>query len=91
MRKLLDNRLFQMIYGIFKTIVTSLLVIYLVFVVVQRLTNNSSILGYRVFTVATGSTKQKNGGNELPYRLLKRLLRLEPIFTPLSKLKPSSM
>ena len=55
MRKLLDNRLFQIIYGIFKTIVTSLLVIYLVFVVVQRLTNNSSILGYRVFTVATGS------------------------------------
>ena len=28
---------------------------YLAFIVIQRLTNNSSIFGYRVFTVATGS------------------------------------
>lgn len=55
MRKLLDNKIFQIIYGIFRAIVVTLLVIYLLFVVVQRVTNNSDIFGYRVFTVATGS------------------------------------
>ena len=55
MRKLLDNKIFQIVYGILKSIIVVLLIAYLVFVVVQRITNNSSIFGYRVFTVATGS------------------------------------
>lgn len=55
MQKLFNNKIFQVVYGIFRTIVVSLLVVYLAFIVIQRLTNNSSIFGYRVFTVATGS------------------------------------
>lgn len=55
MKKLLDNKIFKIVYKIFRAIVMTFLVAYLVFVIVQRLTNNSAILGYRVFTVATGS------------------------------------
>ncbi len=55
MKKLLENKTFQLIYTIIKIFVVSLLSIYLLFVIIQRFTNNSSILGYRVFTVATGS------------------------------------
>lgn len=55
MKKLLENKTFQLIYTIIKIFVVALLSIYLLFVIIQRFTNNSSILGYRVFTVATGS------------------------------------
>ncbi len=55
MQKLLENKAFKIIYGIIKVFVVSFLVIYLLFVMIQRITNNSSILGYRMFTVATGS------------------------------------
>ncbi len=55
MKKLFENKIFKFIYGIFKAIIVTFLIVYLVFVMVQRLTNNSDIFGYRVFTVATGS------------------------------------
>lgn len=55
MEKLLENKTFQIIYTIIKIFVVAMLSIYLLFVIVQRFTNNSSILGYRVFTIATGS------------------------------------
>ena len=55
MKKLLENKTFQIIYTIIKVFVVAMLSIYLLFVIVQRFTNNSSILGYRVFTIATGS------------------------------------
>ena len=55
MQKLLENKAFKIIYGIIKTFIVSFLVIYLLFVIIQRVTNNSSIFGYRMFTVATGS------------------------------------
>ena len=55
MKKLLENKIFKAVYGIFKAIVMTFLVVYLLFVIIQRLTNNSAIFGYHVFTVATGS------------------------------------
>lgn len=55
MKKLLENKIFKIVYGIFRAIVVTFLIVYLVFVIVQRVTNNADILGYRVFTVATGS------------------------------------
>lgn len=55
MKKLLENKTFKIVYGIIKAFVVALLLIYLLFVIVQRFTNNASILGYRIFTVATGS------------------------------------
>ena len=45
----------SIIYGIIKAFVIGLLVLYLLFVIIQKVTNNASIFGYRVFTIATGS------------------------------------
>lgn len=55
LRKLLDNKYFKTTFKIVEAIIVILMVLYLTFVVVQRITGNKSILGYRVFTVATGS------------------------------------
>jgi signal peptidase I len=65
MQKLLENKAFKIIYGIIKTFVFIFLVIYLLFVIVQRITNNSSILGYRMFTVATGSMEPVYNVNDV--------------------------
>lgn len=55
MKKLLDNKVFRFIYGLFKFIVVLVLVLYVMFLAAQRFSNNRSIAGYRVFTIATGS------------------------------------
>lgn len=65
MQKLLENKAFKIIYGIIKTFIVSFLVIYLLFVIVQRVTNNSSILGYRMFTIATGSMEPVYNVNDV--------------------------
>lgn len=55
MRKIIDNKVFKIIYGLFKFIIIAVLVLYIAFLAIQRFSNNSSIMGYRVFTIATGS------------------------------------
>ena len=65
MKKILENKTFKIIYGIIKTFVIVLLSIYLLFVMIQRYTNNASILGYRVFTVATGSMEPVYNVNDV--------------------------
>lgn len=65
MQKLLETQAFKIIYGIIKTFIVSFLVIYLLFVIVQRVTNNSSILGYRMFTIATGSMEPVYNVNDV--------------------------
>lgn len=55
MKKILDNKIFKLVYGIFKFVIIALLVLYVLFLAMQRFTGNKSILGYRVFTIATGS------------------------------------
>ena len=65
MQKLLENKAFKIIYGIIKTFIVSFLVIYLLFVIIQRVTNNSSIFGYRMFTVATGSMEPVYNVNDV--------------------------
>ena len=65
MQKLLENTAFKIIYGIIKTFIVSFLVIYLLFVIIQRVTNNSSIFGYRMFTVATGSMEPVYNVNDV--------------------------
>ena len=65
MQKLLENKAFKIIYGIIKTFIVSFLVIYLLFVIIQRVTNNSSIFGYRMFTVATGSLEPVYNVNDV--------------------------
>ena len=60
-----ENKAFKIIYGIIKTFIVSFLVIYLLFVIIQRVTNNSSIFGYRMFTVATGSMEPVYNVNDV--------------------------
>ena len=55
LRKILDNKYFQILYKIVKTLIIIVMVTYVAFVVVQRVSGNKSIFGYRIFTVATGS------------------------------------
>ena len=58
MRKILDlfeNKYFRVIYNIVKFIIIFVLASYILFIAIQKITNNNSILGYRVFSVASGS------------------------------------
>lgn len=55
LRKILDSKYFQIPYRIIKTIIFLILVLYVAFIVMQRVSGNQSVFGYRIFTVATGS------------------------------------
>ena len=57
MKKVFDNKIFRFVVGLVKTFIILVMVAYVGFVIVQRLTGNKSIMGYRFFTVATGSMK----------------------------------
>ena len=65
MKKLLDNKIFKIIYNSIKGVFVILLIVYLAFILFQRLSGNSSIFGYRVFTVATGSMKPVYNVNDV--------------------------
>ncbi len=55
LRKILDSKYFQIPFKIVKFIIFLILIVYLAFIVVQRISGNQSIFGYRIFAVATGS------------------------------------
>ena len=55
MKKILDNIVFKIITGIIKAAFICIIVLYLGFIVIQRMTGNNSVFGYGLFTVATGS------------------------------------
>ena len=55
LRKILDSNYFQIPFKIVKFIIFLILIVYLAFIVVQRISGNQSIFGYRIFAVATGS------------------------------------
>ena len=55
MRKILDNKVFKIIYGIIRFCVFAILILYVGVLMFQRFSNNKDIMGYRVFTIATGS------------------------------------
>ena len=55
LRKILDSKYFQIPYKIIKAIIFIVLLLYVVFTIIQRVSGNQSIFGYRLFTVATGS------------------------------------
>ena len=57
MRKIFDNKLFKIIMGTLKAILILVMIFYVTFVIVQRISGNRSIMNYRFFTVATGSMK----------------------------------
>ena len=64
-KKILDNKIFKIFYGIIRAFITVILVSYVAFVLVQRITNNSAIMGYRVFTVVTGSMEPVYNVNDV--------------------------
>lgn len=55
LRKILDSKYFQIPYKIIKAIIFIVLLLYVVFTIIQRVSGNQSIFGYRLFAVATGS------------------------------------
>lgn len=55
LRKILDSKFFQIPYKIVKTIIFLMLLLYVGFILIQRVSGNQSIFGYRLFAVATGS------------------------------------
>ena len=57
MRKIFDNKTYQRLMLVLRLFVIIVLACYVSFVIVQRITGNKSIMGYRFFTVATGSMK----------------------------------
>lgn len=57
MGSIFNNKIFKIVYGTLKTIFFAILILYVVFICVQRLSGNNSVFGFRLFTVATGSMK----------------------------------
>lgn len=57
MKKILDNKIFRVVYNIIKWAFIAMMTLYLAFILVQKVSNNSSIMGHRLFTVLTGSMK----------------------------------
>ena len=55
LRKILDSKYFQIPYKIIKAIIFIVLLLYVVFTIIQRVSGNQSIFGYRLFAVETGS------------------------------------
>lgn len=52
---LFNNKIVKFIYGLLKTIVVIMVVVYIGFLALQRFSNNSSVMGYRVFRVVSPS------------------------------------
>ncbi len=55
MKKIFGSKIFGFIIGFLRTIFVIVIMCYLAFVIVQRVSGNKSVFGYRLFTVATGS------------------------------------
>ena len=55
MKRIFDSKIFKVLFGILRGAFFLMVVVYLAFVLTQRITGNKSIFGYRMFTVATGS------------------------------------
>ncbi len=67
MRKILDNKFVKMGINIIESILLVIICLYLLFVVAQRIGNNKSIFGYRVFTVASSSMEPAYMINDVVY------------------------
>ena len=57
MGSIFNNKIFKIVYGTLKKIFFTILILYVVFICVQRLSVNNTVFGFRLFTVATGSMK----------------------------------
>ena len=57
MQKLLYNKIFKILTTIIKVAFLFVIIAYLAFILVQKIGDNKSIGGYRIFTILTGSMK----------------------------------
>ena len=57
MKKFFESKVFRIPFTVVKVCFFTILILYLSFIVVQRLNGNKSIFGYHMFTVATGSMR----------------------------------
>ena len=55
MKKLLDNKIFKLAFGIIKGIFFILICAYLAFIIIQNVSGNRSVFGYRMFDIASSS------------------------------------
>ena len=55
MKRIFESKLYKILMMIIKTVFFIIIVVYLSFILIQRVNGNQSVLGYRMFTVATGS------------------------------------
>jgi len=55
MKNLLDNKIFKIIFGIVKLIFVVLICLYLAFIIIQNVSGNRSVFGYRMFDIASSS------------------------------------
>lgn len=54
-KRLKENKVFHFLYSTIKVFVSIAIFLYLLFLVFQRVSNNSSLFGYRVFQIASSS------------------------------------
>lgn len=62
-----NNKIIKFIYNTFKFLIFTLLVLYVAFVIYQRVSGNAPLFGYRVFTVASGSMTPAYNINDVIY------------------------
>lgn len=65
MERLLNDRNFIIIYNILRFIYCFILVFYLFFLIVENVSYNTSIFGYRVFVVASDSSSMTCSSNDV--------------------------
>ncbi len=55
MEKILDNKIFKIIFGIVKAVFFITICLYLAFIIIQNVSGNRSVFGYRMFDIASSS------------------------------------
>lgn len=55
MEKILDNKIFKIIFGIVKAVFCITICLYLAFIIIQNVSGNRSVFGYRMFDIASSS------------------------------------
>ena len=55
MNKVLNNTIFKIAFGIIKALFLMLICCYLVFIIIQNVSGNRSVFGYRMFDIASSS------------------------------------
>lgn len=71
MKKVIDfiknNKIIRFIYNLIRAFVFISLAVYVAFILFQRLSGNSALFGYRIFTVASGSMTPAYNVNDVIY------------------------